>query len=331
MTPRLAWAFLDNTGGSAGQFLQIGAGARSLGMGDAFCAVAEGPDALYWNPAGLSGMKRPAFAYTRSEIAGSMRHDYGVYAHPVSALKGTLGISLTYLVQDSLPIITNTNLVVGRFNPHSESLALAYATKFQSGEFRSAREYFGEYWNVPGVDRPMGRSFEPWAGAVMLGLAVKVVRENFYIRNATAFVFDGGVIFRPDYLKGLTLGFAFRNAGEKMKFINTGQLNPVELDAGAAYDWPLKRSRLLTAVGVGLPYFGAPEGRFGMEYSMPVTKNLGAALRFGYKSRTFDDLDPVTGVTAGVGFTMYRAKLDVAIQPMAEFGVHYKVSLGYRF
>ncbi len=41
-----------NSGSPAG-FLEIGSGARALGMGKAYGAAAEGHDALFWNPAGL--------------------------------------------------------------------------------------------------------------------------------------------------------------------------------------------------------------------------------------------------------------------------------------
>ena len=46
--------------GSAGlTFLKFGVGARALGMGDAYSAIADDPSATYYNPASLSLAKAP--------------------------------------------------------------------------------------------------------------------------------------------------------------------------------------------------------------------------------------------------------------------------------
>ena len=37
----------------AGAFMENGGGARALGMGGAFTAVADDPSTTFWNPAGL--------------------------------------------------------------------------------------------------------------------------------------------------------------------------------------------------------------------------------------------------------------------------------------
>ncbi len=49
----LANAFAAEDAGLAGPYLRNGIGARPLGMGGAFTALAEGPEATYYNPAGL--------------------------------------------------------------------------------------------------------------------------------------------------------------------------------------------------------------------------------------------------------------------------------------
>lgn len=49
-----ALAVAQEASGSAGAFLRMGVGARPGSLGDAYVAVASGPAALYWNPAGLA-------------------------------------------------------------------------------------------------------------------------------------------------------------------------------------------------------------------------------------------------------------------------------------
>jgi len=61
-------SFADDEAGKAGQtgaFLKFGLGARALGMGNAFSAVAEGIDAIHYNTAGAAFIKekRVGFAY----------------------------------------------------------------------------------------------------------------------------------------------------------------------------------------------------------------------------------------------------------------------------
>jgi hypothetical protein len=53
-----AIAFADGDAGFAGAFMRNGIGARPLGMGGAYTAVAEGPEAAYYNPAGLAFASR---------------------------------------------------------------------------------------------------------------------------------------------------------------------------------------------------------------------------------------------------------------------------------
>lgn len=74
-------------------FLSGGVGARALGMGGAHVALAQDVNAGYWNPAGLSRMAYPEFAYMHAErFAGIVTFDYGSAAFPINA-NSTLGIS----------------------------------------------------------------------------------------------------------------------------------------------------------------------------------------------------------------------------------------------
>lgn len=74
-------------------FLAGGVGARALGMGGAHVALTSDVSSGYWNPAGLSDMSYPEFAYMHAErFAGVVSFDYGSAAFPINA-RSTVGIS----------------------------------------------------------------------------------------------------------------------------------------------------------------------------------------------------------------------------------------------
>ncbi len=74
-------------------FLAGGVGARALGMGGAHVALTSDVSSGYWNPAGLSDMSYPEFAYMHAErFAGVVSFDYGSAAFPINA-QSTVGIS----------------------------------------------------------------------------------------------------------------------------------------------------------------------------------------------------------------------------------------------
>jgi len=57
-------------GDAAGSFLDIKIGARAMGMGGAFTAIANDGSAIYWNPAGLGFQAEPQF-FSSMLISGS--------------------------------------------------------------------------------------------------------------------------------------------------------------------------------------------------------------------------------------------------------------------
>ena len=87
------------------EFLNIGAGARGLGMGSAQVATVNDATAGYWNPAGLVNVKdNPQVDLMHAEyFAGIGKYDYGTLAVPISGGKRTLGISLLRFAVDNIP------------------------------------------------------------------------------------------------------------------------------------------------------------------------------------------------------------------------------------
>ncbi|MEP6928086.1 MAG: PorV/PorQ family protein [Ginsengibacter sp.] len=87
------------------EFLNIGAGARGLGMGAAQAASVSDGTAGYWNPAGLTSVQNnPTISLMHASYFDNIgKYDYGSFAIPVSDNKRTLGLSILRFAVDDIP------------------------------------------------------------------------------------------------------------------------------------------------------------------------------------------------------------------------------------
>ena len=100
----------------AGEFMALGAGARALGMGGAFAAVADDASAVYWNPAGIAGIqKRQALAMHAEQFGDLVNYNFGSYVQPTTlvdpARKPAFGFGLIHLGVPDQPITNNLKAV----------------------------------------------------------------------------------------------------------------------------------------------------------------------------------------------------------------------------
>ena len=87
----------------AGEFLTHGVGARALGMGSAFVAVADDVTAGYWNPAGIADATGRAVQLMHSETFGDIvNYDTGAYVHPIEN-GGVVAVTVVRLAIDDIP------------------------------------------------------------------------------------------------------------------------------------------------------------------------------------------------------------------------------------
>lgn len=84
----------QRAGTSSGTFLKIGLGARAVGMGEAFVAVANDPTAIFWNPAGLASMQRQELSINHIWWPGDVNYAHLAYVMPVRRLGGSLAFQL---------------------------------------------------------------------------------------------------------------------------------------------------------------------------------------------------------------------------------------------
>src|ERR1044071_1299461 len=86
----------SQAGGEPGEFMQWGAGARSLAMGRAFLAVSDDASATYWNPAAMTQIKRKEVMALQATLFQQTNYSFLSYVSP-SARSGVWGFNLTKL------------------------------------------------------------------------------------------------------------------------------------------------------------------------------------------------------------------------------------------
>jgi hypothetical protein len=91
--------------------LKAGVGARPLGMGGAFTAIADNADAPYWNPAGLANIKQQEVNTMQTRLSTDTDHYYISYVRPLG--RGTLGVSW---IQISAGTLTQTSATPDAWN-----------------------------------------------------------------------------------------------------------------------------------------------------------------------------------------------------------------------
>jgi len=100
----------------AGEFLKIQVGARALGMGGAFVAVADDGTAPYWNPAGMVYLPyREVIPQHQEKFGHLANHDFLGAVFPLGGAKGrnaAFGVGLIRFAVDDIPITKRPSALV---------------------------------------------------------------------------------------------------------------------------------------------------------------------------------------------------------------------------
>lgn len=277
-------------------FLDIGVGARSLGMGGAATALSDDANALYWNPAGLSGLKKREFTASHAEMFEGTRLDFLAYAHPTA--RGTFAAGLTYLSQGRIEGRDGLGRPTAGYGASDAAVSAGYARKLE---------------------------------AVQAGAAVKYIRSHIGSAEAQGFAVDLGAGREFEGLGPgrLAAGAALRNLGPGLKFDDERNDLPLRLALGAAYR--LAGGHAVAAEAVNGPRGAGTDAAFGGEFQ--AAKNV--FLRGGYTTRTAvtggSGFDAARGLSMGLGFRSERWGLDYAVLPSGELGRSHRISFGARW
>ena len=275
-------------------FLKIGVGARAIGMGGAYTALADDISAMNWNPGGLAGLKTREFGLTHAELIAGTRYDFLGYAQPTRY--GTFGAGAAYLGQGAIEGRDSTGKLTGNFGAS---------------------------------DSAVNPSFASGLMGMKLGGNVKYIQSRIAEASGRTFALDAGAQYSLG--SGLpSLGVAVMNLGPGMKFLNETSPLPLTLAVGASYRLPVG---LVAALDVKQrPYAHASEVSVGTEYAMFSTFALRAGYASNNRAANgASGVGKLSGLAAGFGIKMYGYTLDYSMTPFGELGNVQRFSLGARF
>ncbi|MBI3566075.1 MAG: PorV/PorQ family protein [Elusimicrobia bacterium] len=272
-------------------FLDVGVGARALGLGGAYSALGEDADSLYWNPAGLARLEKREAAFSHAELASPARLDFAAYAHPTSA--ATFAGGATYLSQDAI----GGRDASGR--PTADFTASDFAASFAA----AARGGLADY-----------------------GVAVKLVQSHIGSAQAQTVAMDAGArrAWGP-----LVAAAAVRNLGPGMKFDSETDDLPLRAALGAAYRFP--GGHALAAEWTASPRVGGGDAGLGGEFKAASGVFLRAGYSTRGAVAGGSGFDAARGLTLGVGLGMGGWTLDYAAAPMGELGSAHRFTLAWRW
>jgi len=87
----------QRAGTTSAQFLKIGVGARAVGLGESFVAVANDPSAVYWNPAGLASLQRQELAISHVGWPGDINYEHVTWVLPSRRFGGSFALQFGLL------------------------------------------------------------------------------------------------------------------------------------------------------------------------------------------------------------------------------------------
>lgn len=197
-------AEVSKVGTTAASFLSIEVGARAIGMGGAFVAMADDPSALFWNPGAMARLNGYQVMFNHDNYLADISYNF---LGAVFNLKnyGTLGLSFTSMSMDEMAVTTH-------LYPYGTG------TTFNAGSIALGISYG---YNI--TDR------------FSIGGGVKYIKESIYHSSASAVAFDIGTIFTTQFW-GTRIGMSITNFGPKLKMNGTDLIVNYDYDSNDPFN-----------------------------------------------------------------------------------------------
>jgi len=322
----------------SGAFLELGIGARAMGMGGAFVSVADDGSSFYWNPAGTSLLIRPELFGMYSSLFNSLeKHHHIGFTRPIY---GGAGVSLNWirLSVSDIPAYPEPEGTYAERRAEAkdfftwqelQSAGLALSSNpFEYGNFTNDA-FVLTLAKLYKADVDFGWQYFVFPTQIPLGLNVKFIRQSLFGQTASGLGFDFGSMFKfgiddlfdDNRLGKVSLALAAKDIFNTKLTWNTQSRHSGNIKRswhlGASYFQPIPKinGKLLFAYSMEKKYGNIH--RFGFEYLYHDR----LAIRFGLDNQQF---------TAGIGLQVYIFSFDYAFKGH-ELGGSHRVSTAIRF
>jgi len=191
----------DNYYGMANDYLQYGAGARSLAMGGAYVALADDASGPYWNPAALMQVEEHQFLSMYAPFFEQTNYNFLSYVHPLRRL-GSIGISDVLLHSGGYEEVRLVEGVIGTNRSiFKNTIIISYANKVRE--------------------------------RISLGASLKLIHERVMRYSGNGQGIDLGILYQP--LDALNIGLALQNVLQpKVTLRDDPDVYDINLKAGLA-------------------------------------------------------------------------------------------------
>ncbi len=259
----------------AGEFLRIPVGARALGMGGAFIAIANDGSSFYYNPAGVAISGSGVLSLMYSSHFGGLTNPLASFFH-IGFIQNVqeLGLAINWvrLSVDNIPRtpdFTNVEVPIDREN---------LVKNYSGGDFFSDVEdaFYFSFSKEFKFNINFGWSRYKVPVSLPIGVNFKLLNQKLGFEKGTGFGFDAGVMFRfsmDDFLQrenvgDVSISIALKDIGKTRISWSTRREHFVEstLMFGLSYTFPVNFISGKVTVAYGSQNSYLTDKLYGIEY-----------------------------------------------------------------
>ena len=280
--------------------LRLGAGARSIGLGGAFTAIAEDATATVWNPAGLGSAADLSLNFSTQRLSLDRSHNFIAITKTLGTY-GAVGLAATNFGVSDYSLYNASGEYGGKADYSTNAYSLSYGIAFGNFNVGLTGRMLSDNFGVDTVENQSG------FGGVDIGLmghALHIDVEEMQV---------------PTFHYGIVAKYLGASVGE-------GTV-PMVVNVGVAYD--LYMGNVVTfSADIEQEFVNLDDSAFsmrgGVEYRLMNIKSTEFALRAGMRASR-----DVQNLYGGFGVNVAGLQVDYAIQDGMSSGINANGSTHY--